>query len=116
MNLLVVEDSNEVRQRLCQFLVAIPNVKVVEKTTRAAGMEQLRLDSPDIVILDLQLPDGDGMQLLRTAKRDFPATRVFVFTNHVFHRRQCLAEGADRFFDKSMEFIALLEAIKVLAC
>ncbi|MDD5177272.1 MAG: response regulator transcription factor [Sterolibacterium sp.] len=112
MNLLVIEDSCEVRQRLCQLLAGIPRVNVVEKTTLAAGMEQLRLDPPDIVILDIHLPDGDGMQVLRTAKRDFPATQVFVFTNHVFHRRQCQAEGADRFFDKSMEFVALLEAVR----
>lgn len=116
MNLLLIEDSPDVQQRLCQLLASIPNLKVVARNTVAGGTDQLRQDSPDIVILDLQLPDGDGMQLLRTAKRDFPATRVFVFTNHIFHRRQCKLEGADMFFDKSLEFQALLEAVEALAC
>ncbi|MBI5920646.1 MAG: response regulator transcription factor [Betaproteobacteria bacterium] len=115
MKLLVIEDSPEVRQRLCQMLAALPKLNVVAIATLAAGLEKLREDPPDLVILDLQLADGDGMKMLRIAKREFPATRVFVLTNHVFRRQLCLKEGADRFFDKSMEFGVLLEAVKGLA-
>ena len=112
MNLLVVEDSDEVRQRLCQLLAAIPSLQIAQSATLAAGIEQLRQDPPDIVILDLQLPDGDGVMLLKTSKREFPATRVLVLTNHICRRRLCMEEGADCFFDKSLEFMALLDAVK----
>lgn len=115
MKLLVIEDSPEVQRRLCRLLTAIPDTSVAASTSLGAGMEQLRREPPDIVILDLQLSDGDGMDLLITAKRDYPAIRVFVLSNHVFRRQLCMAAGADRFFDKSMEFGALLDAIKGLA-
>lgn len=115
MKLLVIEDSLEVQQRLCQMLATIPRLSVAATDSVAAGLEQLHLTPPDVVILDLQLSDGDGLQVLRIAKREVPAVQVFVLTNHVFRRQLCLKEGADGFFDKSMEFGTLLNAVKTLA-
>ncbi len=60
----------------------------------------------DLVVLDMRLPDGDGLTVLQAAKRLRPAPAVVVLTNYPYDelRVACLAAGADRFLDKRTEF------------
>ncbi len=111
MRLLIIEGSAEVRQRVCQLLTTIPNVEIQTETSLAGGRKWVRQQQPDIIVLDAELSDGQGIEFLRTVKHEHPATQVFVFTNSVFLRKKCRAAGADRFFDKSMEFNALVNAV-----
>jgi len=61
---------------------------------------------PDFVILDIQLPDGDGIAVLETIKRVGPRTVVAMLTNYAddYHRLRCEAAGADFFLDKAKQF------------
>ena len=58
------------------------------------------------MILDIQMPDGDGLTVLEAAKRLNPAPAVLMLTNYVddYHRLRCAAAGADFFLDKSKQF------------
>jgi CheY-like chemotaxis protein len=60
---------------------------------------------PDLVILDIQMPDGDGVAVLGAAQRLQPAPVVMVLTNRAapYHRLRCEAAGADFFLDKSKQ-------------
>ena len=117
ISVLVVEDSALIRERLCRMLSAKDGVHVVGE---AAGVhEALRLFAacqPDAVVLDLQLPDGCGIDVLRKIKRDAPGCVVVVLTSHSGKewRAACLDLGADHFLEKAREFERLGETLTQL--
>lgn len=115
MKLLIVEDSELVAARLRETLAAIPQLAVAVAGSCAEARENLRSWQPQLVVLDIDLPDGNGLELLRRVKLDRPATCVLMFSNHMSFRRHCVERGADAFFDKAMEFEALADAVRALA-
>ncbi len=110
MNLYIVEDSELIQQRLLDFVTAIPGVQVVGMAAdiATASVELINQDA-DACILDLQLKDGNGLQLLKSVKQQKPAIKVVVLTNHAneANRTYALRAGADGFLDKSTDFETL---------
>jgi DNA-binding NarL/FixJ family response regulator len=107
VRILVVDDSPLVRSRLVAMLRVLPCVSLVnEAGTLAAARAALGGLRPDVVILDLQLADGDGLAILRDAKRLREPPAVAVLTNHAddWYRVRCDQAGADFFLDKSKQF------------
>lgn len=115
MKLLIVEDSQLVRARLAGFFADVPALEVAAAATAASAVARFREWLPDIAILDIQLPDGSGIDVLKIIKREQPATRVLMFSNHVSCQGQCQTEGADWFFDKASGFEALATTVRTLA-
>jgi DNA-binding NarL/FixJ family response regulator len=72
----------------------------------AEALEKTRLLHPDVVVLDLHLPDGDGVAVLESVKRAVPAPVVIMLSNYSddFYRTWCEAAGADFFLDKAKQF------------
>jgi DNA-binding NarL/FixJ family response regulator len=107
VHVLIVDDSAIVRHRLAELLESVEHVAVVgqaQGATQAIGA--LRDLRPDLVILDIQMPDGDGVAVLEAAKRLEPVPTVMMLTNYVdeYQCRRCAAAGADFFLDKSKQF------------
>jgi DNA-binding NarL/FixJ family response regulator len=75
----------------------------------AEAIEAIRTTQPDVAIVDIQLRTGNGMNVLREAKRMRAGLKVMVLTNFGYpqYRRRCMQEGADCFLDKSGEFMAV---------
>lgn len=115
MKLLIVEDSPLLRERIAAFFAAVPALDIATADDAASAVAHFRAWLPDVAILDIQLPDGSGIDVLKTIKRERPATRVLMFSNHVICQQQCRAEGADWFFDKAGDFDALATIVKTLA-
>ena len=115
MKLLIVEDSRLVRERLAAVFAAVPTLEIAAAADAASAVARFREWRPDLAILDIQLPDGNGIDVLKTIKRERPATLVLMFSNHVPCQRQCRKEGADWFFDKASDFEALARTVKTLA-
>jgi DNA-binding NarL/FixJ family response regulator len=65
---------------------------------------------PDLVVLDLQLSDGNGIEILRETKRTNPSIRFVIFTNQCDYqyRQRCSDLGADYFLCKSRDAKSLL--------
>ena len=59
---------------------------------------------PDVLILDMAMPGGNGFDVLQAVKQRPSAPLVIVLTNYPAYRQRCLDAGADYFFDKSAEF------------
>lgn len=113
MRLLVVDDSRAVWERLLMMLGDLPGpVSFAHAMTVREAGRCLDGFMPDLVVLDASLPDGSGLDLLRRIKRDSLPIRVAMFTNHPEYRQRSLELGADWFFDKSMDFPALLELLR----
>jgi DNA-binding response OmpR family regulator len=115
MKLLIVEDSPDVAERLCLLLRGTPGLEIDLVGTLGEGIGRLRRFLPDTLVLDLRLPDGNGMELMRLARREFPATRIMMLTNHTHYKDFCLSEGADYFFDKAMDYEDLIATVMLLA-
>jgi two-component system, OmpR family, response regulator len=113
VTVLIVEDSAPVRARVVALLQEYGLEVVGEAATAAEALALAESLRPDAIVLDLHLPDGDGIDLLPALKAREPAPLVAVLTNstQVECRNRCLALGADHFFDKSREFEAVADAL-----
>lgn len=117
MRIFIVDDSAVVRERLIEVLSGLPTGQIIGQAVGAAeAVEAIRRMRPDVVILDLHLLEGNGIQVLQQIKKDAPGPIVLVLTNYPYpqYRKQCLETGADYFFDKSLEFDMVHEVIRQL--
>ena len=111
----VVDDSTVVRERLITLLAEVPNVTIAGEagmpSEAIAGIQRQR---PDIVVLDISMPGGSGLQVLETVKKDKPAPMVIMLTNfdHPQYRNRCMQLGADHFLDKSNSFERVIEIVR----
>lgn len=115
MKLLIVEDSRLVRERLTSIFVALPALEVATASDAVSAIASFREWLPDLAILDIELPGGNGVDVLKTIKRERPVTRVLMFSNHVACQQLCQTAGAEGFFDKASDFEALVTIVKTLA-
>ena len=115
---LVVEDSKIVRERLIRLLSVVPNLRIVAEATSARdAIAKIGEVMPDVVTLDLRLEDGSGLDVLRALDGVQPRPCIAVLSNYgdQHSRRECLALGADYFFDKSLELTDLRVLLTGLA-
>ncbi|MGC9996767.1 MAG: response regulator transcription factor [Terriglobia bacterium] len=117
MRVLIADDSEVFVQRLVQALGEISGVEIVGRArTGAEALQALRDLDPEVVILDIRMPDGTGIDVLEGMRKEKLATITIVLTNFAFpqYRRKCLQLGARFFFDKSAEFAEVREALSGL--
>jgi DNA-binding response OmpR family regulator len=88
--------------------------EVVMATSRAAGLAALAAERPHLVISDLRLPDGDGLDVVRAACAAREPVPVIVVTGYPSDetRRAALAAGATKFLAKPFVAAVLLAAIR----
>jgi len=118
LKVYVVDDSELVRERLIDMVSEIEGVEVVGETGDLRGAEvSIRELRPDAVILDIRLPGGNGITLLREMKRERSAATVIVLTNYPYpqYREECLDAGADYFLYKATEFGKVGEILNRMA-
>ena len=83
LRLLVVDDHEVVRQGLVSLLDRRERFQVVaEAGTAAEAVEMTRKFEPDLVIMDVRLPDGSGIEACREIRAEFPKTRVVILTSY----------------------------------
>lgn len=117
MNVFIVEDSEIVRENLQIMLSGISGVEVVDFAVDEAGaIEGIDTLLPDVVILDLHLQTGSGLNVLADIKKYHAATKVIVLSNYATENyvSRCKQSGADYFLDKSFQFMlvgAVLEQL-----
>ena len=105
MRVFLVDDSLLIRQRLARMLLNVKGVQVVGEALQARDATSSILElKPDLVVLDVQLLSGTGMEVLKSVKKLDPAPIVIIVTNFPEYRKKYLEAGADFFFDKSTEF------------
>ncbi len=113
----IVDDSLNVRRGLIAMLYQIEGIEVTGQAENVndaiASIEYLK---PDLVILDIKMPGGSGIDVLKFIKKEHPSTVVIILTNYPFpqYRQECMNEKADFFFDKSIEFEKVIDVCKGL--
>jgi DNA-binding NarL/FixJ family response regulator len=118
IKVFIADDSRIVRERLITLLNELAGVEVVGQAENVAEtISAIGNLQPDVVILDIRMPGGSGIDVLRQIKEDGMWPIVIILTNYPFpgYRQRCLQAGADFFLDKSIEFDqipALFEQLK----
>jgi DNA-binding NarL/FixJ family response regulator len=110
----IAEDSALIRDRLVELLTEIAGVELVgDADTPAAAIAGILRTHPDFAVLDYQLEGGTAVDVLNAVRAKASATTFLVLTNHSGpqYRRVCLEAGASQFFDKSLEFHRVKDAI-----
>ncbi len=120
MKVFIVDDSAILRERLISMLSEIKGIEIAGQAQSAReAINSIRDLNPDVVILDIRMPGGNGISVLQNIKKDKPPPIVIMFTNYPYpqYRKKFMDAGADFFFDKSTEFDNLIEVFKqLLAC
>jgi DNA-binding NarL/FixJ family response regulator len=118
VTLFIADDSDLVRERLSTLLSQLDNVEVVGHAgtvqNAIGGIQRLK---PDVVVLDMKMPGGCGIDVLEHIKRGGSGPVVIMLTNYPYpqYEHRCIDAGADFFFDKSREFELAVQAIERLA-
>jgi two-component system response regulator DevR len=114
VRVLLVEDHDIVRRALRSLLVDTGGIDVVgEARTAADGLnEAIRLE-PGVVLLDLRLPDGSGIDVCARIRESVPASQVLILTSHEdpAARDAAVAAGAAGYLLKDLDPTGLRRAI-----
>src|SRR5262245_41727882 len=103
VTVLIVDDNAQFRVLLREIVAEEPDLHVVGEA--ADGAEAMRLAQelrPDILLLDLNMPQGNGLEVLRWSKVERPESKVIIVTAHTedAYRQAAEASGADAFLLK----------------
>ena len=118
MNILVVDDSETIRDRLVEILSTLEGVERVDTAARASDARQaIRSAPPDAVVLDIHMPQGSGMEVIEALRAGRQRITTIVLTNDSTpqSRDAYLRAGADFYFDKSADFQEVVDLIAHLA-
>jgi DNA-binding NarL/FixJ family response regulator len=107
IKVFIADDSLIVREHLVAMLDELAGIETVGQAENVAeAISGIRILQPDVVILDIRMPGGNGIDVLQNIKQDEVAPMVIILTNYPYpgYRQKCLQAGADFFLDKSTEF------------
>lgn len=116
MRVFIVDDSRIIRQRLASLLSDLPNVEIVGDAGGAEdAVAAIRTVKPDVVTLDIRMPGGSGLDIIRPIKNALRKVVIIILTNYPYpqYRQECLDKGADFFLDKSTEFGKIPEILEL---
>lgn len=115
ITVLLVDDVTSVRKGLSTLLQLKGDLKIVGEAEN--GLEAVRLAEqlkPDVILMDLAMPELDGFEATRRIKANHPQIGIIVFSIHddVKTREKACAVGADAFIEKEAETQLLINAIR----
>jgi two-component system response regulator DesR len=113
IKVFLADDSRQIRERLNAMLASAHMDVVGEGATPDGCIAGILESHPDVVVLDVQLAGGSGLQVLKAVRLADPEVAFVVFSNNsaAAYRKRYLGEGAVRFLDKSTEFDQLAQAV-----
>ena len=116
--MFILDDHEIVRQGIRGFLEAEPDIRVTgEAGTAAAALAQIPALCPDVAVLDVRLPDGDGVSVCREIRSRWPEVACLVFT--AFSDDQALLDsilaGAAGYVLKQVRSSDLVGAVRAAA-
>jgi DNA-binding response OmpR family regulator len=116
LQIVLAEDSEVIRDVLKRMLKAVEGFSVVGIAVN--GYEAIRLFndlSPDVLILDINMPQKDGLEVLKEIRSYDSSTVIIMFTadSSPYSRTFCIENGADYFLDKlqTKELIGICKSI-----
>ena len=114
MNKILVIDDEPIVRTSCERTLAPEGYDVTSAASGKEGLEMLEKETFGLVLLDLKMPDMDGIEVLDHIKNKWPDTKVVMVTGYstVDTAVQALRFGAFNFIEKPFTPDTLLKAVK----
>lgn len=114
LSILIVDDNLSLAN-LYQIVFERNNWQVRRVSGGQEALDSIAADMPDVVLLDVMMPDMDGIEVCRRIRADWPKAppciAVYTANNRPEVREACLAAGADLFFSKNLTVFELPDKI-----
>jgi len=117
IRILAVDDHQIVREGIAGFVGVQPDMTMVaEAATGREAIQQFRTHRPDVTLMDLQMPDMNGMDALIAIRAEFPDARVIMLTTYEgdAHILRALKAGAQGYLLKNTLHSDLLQTIRAV--
>ena len=118
MKVLIADDSLVVRQRLIEMLNEFHTIEEIYQSNNVLEtIHSFQSIHPDVLILDIRMPGGNGIDVLKKIQKENIKTIVIVLTNYPYpqYEKICLGLGASYFFDKSNEYENIIKVFQKLS-
>lgn len=117
IRLLIADDHSIVRKGILMFLKTERSVQIIgEAESGRDAVRQARDLKPDVVLMDLVMPNGDGIEATAKLKKELPHIKIIILSTFKKEEdvRTVMAAGADGYLLKDADGEALLQAIQVV--
>jgi len=115
---ILVADDNPVSRELVRELLESPDREILEASQGAEALEMIAEFSPELVLLDIQMPLVDGYAVVRRLRQDprFAGLRVVALTAYAMQgdRQRALSAGFDDYITKPIDGAALRKRVEAL--
>jgi DNA-binding NarL/FixJ family response regulator len=118
LRVFIADDSSLMRERLAAAFSDIDNVELAGQAVNVQeAIEAILRLKPDVVILDIRMPGGSGLQVLEQVRTGPSPPTVIILTAFPLlqYRKRSEALGAAYFFDKPSDFDRMVEVVRQLA-
>jgi DNA-binding NarL/FixJ family response regulator len=115
IRILLVDDHELVRQGIAELLTAEDDLEVVgEAATVADALVRAGQIRADVAVLDVRMPDGNGLDLCRELLARDPGLRCLVLTSDDGSRAEAITAGASGFVLKQVLGMTLVDAVRAV--
>jgi len=115
IRILLVDDHRVVREGLRRMLELEEDLKVVGEAADAQeALTQVESLSPEVILMDIKMPGGDGIELTRQLKKKYPSCSIIMLTLYDEYLTQAIEAGAVGYLQKDIEREELIRAIRAI--
>jgi len=113
LSILVIDDEDVICEA-CELVLSEKGHAVTARNDGKAGLSAIRQGTYDILLLDMKLPDIDGMDILKTVQKEKPGLCIIVMTGYssISNAVQAIKQGADEYLAKPFTEDELIQAIE----
>ncbi len=112
---MVADDHTLFRQCLVESFADCNDIKVIGQGSNGRDIiKQIRINKPDVIVTDIQMPEVNGFELAESLKTDYPDIKVIFLSMYYspYYAAQAIKDGVNACLPKECSFDVLLEAIK----
>jgi len=113
MKVIIADDSRLMRERIREAISIFSGVEIVSETENGLQtLEELKKHNPNLAIIDIRMPEMNGIEVLKKIRELKMKVKVCILTNYPYpqYKKRCIEAGADYFLSKTEDF----EDIKVV--
>ncbi len=113
LSILVIDDEDVICEA-CELVLSEKGHAVATRNDGKAGLSAIRQGTYDILLLDMKLPDIDGMEILKIVQKEKPGLCIIVMTGYssISNAVQAIKQGADDYLAKPFTEDELIQAIE----
>jgi DNA-binding NarL/FixJ family response regulator len=114
MKVLIADDSRLMRERIRETISIFSSVEIVSETDNGLQtLDELYKHNPDLAIIDIRMPDRNGLEILKEYRKKNKKTKIMILTNYAYdqYKDRAFENGADYFYSKSEDFDKLAAVV-----